>query len=125
MIILVKDMLMNAYGRPNRTKALAEGVWGITRMVGCGNTMMSDGLVARMVWIGCEDGWDRLRGLCGMLSPWPIRTAGLKRLTGRGLAAKSSAISVKGSRGMGIGCRNPAGVGVEHLLLAQEVHDLM
>ena len=48
------------YGRPNRTKALAEGVWGVTRMIGCGNTMMSDGLVARMVWIACEDGWDRL-----------------------------------------------------------------
>jgi len=44
---------------------------------------MSDGLVARMVWIGCEDGCDRLRGLCGMLSSWPIRTADLRRLTGR------------------------------------------
>jgi hypothetical protein len=49
------------YGRPNRTKALGEGAWGDTRMVGWGNTMMSDGLVARMVWIGCEDGCDRLR----------------------------------------------------------------
>ena len=49
------------YGRPNRTKALGEGAWGDTRMVGRGNTMMSDGLVARMVWIGCEDGCDRLR----------------------------------------------------------------
>ena len=54
------ELAASLYGRPNRTKALAEGVWGVTRMIGCGNTMMSDGLVARMVWIGCEDGWDRL-----------------------------------------------------------------
>ena len=60
-----------------------------------------------------------------MLSSWHIRTAGLKRLTGKGLAMKSSAISVKRSRGMGIGCRNLAGACVEDLLLAQEVHDLM
>jgi hypothetical protein len=50
----------NGYGRPNRTKALAEGAWGDTRMVGWGNTMMSDGLVARMAWIGCEDSVDWL-----------------------------------------------------------------